>query len=155
MSSNNNNNNAMKTPSKKAGLSPVKRNRSSPGGDRFIPNRATMNFEMAHFNITSNMSKENDNGSQVPSTPITPSKSLYKATLANAMLNGNEPSNRILTLQSRAPAPPVGFVNPLKALYSQNKIADYSPKKKVTRLIPQAPEKVGCFFLGWLPSKKR
>jgi cell division cycle 20, cofactor of APC complex len=99
----------------------------TPKCDRFIPNRGTLNHDVAHFSLT------NENFDPQPS----PSKDAYKDSLAKTM----QDKSRILTLQQRPPPPPQGFVSSLNALYSQNKVTDFS-KKKTTVYIPSAPEKI-------------
>ena len=70
-----------------------------------------------------------------------PAKEEYQQTLQETLLNGRTECAKILAFKAKAPAPPVGYQNSLKVLYSQNK-ASAGRKRKVTRHIPQAPERV-------------
>lgn len=76
-----------------------------------------------------------------PSDVNSPSKEEYTQTLQETLLDGRDESAKILAFKSKAPAPPVGYQNSLKVLYSQNK-ASAGKRRKVTRHIPQAPERV-------------
>eukprot|EP00291_Cryptomonas_curvata_P001421 CAMPEP_0172199640 /NCGR_PEP_ID=MMETSP1050-20130122/28810_1 /TAXON_ID=233186 /ORGANISM="Cryptomonas curvata, Strain CCAP979/52" /LENGTH=107 /DNA_ID=CAMNT_0012876705 /DNA_START=143 /DNA_END=462 /DNA_ORIENTATION=+ len=91
----------------------------TPQGDRFIPRRNAMDGDMSHFNLTNENVDPQTPGSGVKKTP---SKGLYKSTLASSIA-------KILTLQADAPKPPEGHLNNLRVLYTQNKISDYSKKK--------------------------
>lgn len=56
-------------------------------------------------------------------------------------IHGGDPNNmRILAFKKKAPAPPEGYVNPLRVMYSQSKAP--GSVKGSTRYIPQAPERV-------------
>ena len=115
--------------------------------DRFIPNRNAMDLEIAHFNMT----KENDkaSGAQACANEIlSPSKEEYNKQLAENLLsdasNGTSGgASKILAFKSKAPAPPVGFENPMRSLYSANAGAASAIKsKRQVRHIPQAPERI-------------
>ena len=93
---------------------------------------------MALYNLTN----ENTDPQTPGSVTKTPSKGLYKTTLANSMLGQSKGPAKILTLQAEAPKPPEGYINNMRVLYTQNKINDYSKKKVTNRYIPQAPEKI-------------
>lgn len=47
---------------------------------------------------------------------------------------------RILSYQNKAPAPPEGYMNPLRVMYSQTKTP--SSIKSSSRYIPQSPERI-------------
>lgn len=112
------------------------------GGDRFIPNRGAMDFELGnylvrkklqHFHeefsvklsilqIKKDQSKKEPSSSQSegesssqpkPSTPDEKVKALSEA------INGMDISNkRILSYREKAPAPPETHLNPLRVVYS-------------------------------------
>lgn len=112
-----------KTPSKRGAATP---------GDRFIPNRSTMDFAGGrHFSLA---------GENTQPAVDSPSKISYHQTLSSMML-GDKKHAKILAFSKKAPAPPVGYQNSLKVLYSQNTTGQVN-RKKVTRHIPQAPERV-------------
>ncbi|KAK9823526.1 hypothetical protein WJX72_003403 [[Myrmecia] bisecta] len=113
--------NAHKSASKKAQL------------DRFIPSRKAMDFDLANFNLL----KENDNAA-CSIDASSPSKAEYKKLLAEGLIS--EKSARILAFKNKAPAPPQGFENSMRSLYTQN--AAPRPVKKNFRSLPQAPERI-------------
>lgn len=47
---------------------------------------------------------------------------------------------KILSYQNKAPAPPEGYMNPLRVMYSQTKSS--STVKGSSRYIPQSPERI-------------
>ena len=99
-----------------------------------------MDGDMSHYNLTNENVDPQTPGSGVKKTP---SKGLYKSTLASSMLGQQSKGPaKILTLQADAPKPPEGHLNNLRVLYTQNKITDYSKKRTTSRYIPQAPEKI-------------
>ena len=115
--------------------------------DRFIPNRTAMDLEIAHFNMT----KESDKagGAQACANEIlSPSKEEYNKQLAENLLSdasngGGGGASKILAFKSKAPAPPAGFENPMRSLYSANAGAASAIKsKRQVRHIPQAPERI-------------
>lgn len=56
-------------------------------------------------------------------------------------LNGGDMNNmRILSYQNKAPAPPEGYQNALRVVYSQTKTPAMT--KSATRHIPQAPDRI-------------
>lgn len=56
-------------------------------------------------------------------------------------LHGGDINNaRVLSYQIKAPAPPEGYQNPLKVLYSQTKTP--ASVRASTRYIPQAPDRI-------------
>ncbi|KAG8315611.1 ubiquitin-protein transferase activating protein [Homalodisca vitripennis] len=123
-----------KTPSKTPSKTPRKSPRSTAGtpsgGDRFIPLRSASNFDICHFQM---MQQQND-------PALSPTQmEMQKAMSEN--LHGRDISNtRVLAFQKKAPAPPEGYTNPLKVVYSQSKTPMSS--KGATRYIPQAPDRI-------------
>lgn len=56
-------------------------------------------------------------------------------------LHGGDINNmRVLSYQNKAPAPPEGYQNPLRVVYSQTKTP--ASVKASTRYIPQAPDRI-------------
>ncbi|KAM6988810.1 LOW QUALITY PROTEIN: cell division cycle protein 20 homolog [Passerculus sandwichensis] len=100
------------------------------GGDRYIPNRTTMQMEMANFLLT----KENDPAEDSPTK-----KEQQKAWAVN--LNGFDVEEaKILHLRGKPQNAPEGYQNNLKVLYSQKMASRFSRKK--SRYIPSKPERV-------------
>eukprot|EP00963_Diacronema_lutheri_P003842 scaffold287_cov337-Pavlova_lutheri.AAC.205 len=126
------------TPSKASGRTP----RSKTQGDRFIPNRSAMDVDMAQFNLMKeNAACPEDNPVEVRS----PSKEEYKKRLAVGLMgeNGSAEGAKILAFKNKAPPPPAGYDNPMRALYSANtSTGPGNARKKQFRQIPQAPERI-------------
>lgn len=56
-------------------------------------------------------------------------------------LHGGDINNmRVLSYQNKAPAPPEGYQNPLRVVYSQSKTP--ASVKASTRYIPQTPDRI-------------
>ncbi|KAL5016477.1 hypothetical protein ScPMuIL_006066 [Solemya velum] len=104
----------------------------TPGGDRFIPHRGSMQFDLGHFKI---MNEGKDNNQEMQS----PSQQEYKRVM-NENLNGEAMDNKIISYKQKAPSAPEGYYNNMRVLYSTCK----SPAntKKTTRHIPQVPERI-------------
>ncbi|XP_073984224.1 cell division cycle 20 protein fzy [Rhodnius prolixus] len=122
-----------KTPSKTPKNSPGKSVKTPNGGDRFIPMRTATDFDFGHFKITQCDEKPEEDEIKSPSQV-----EMERAMTEN--LHGLDISGaRILAFQKKAPAPPDGYQNPLKVVYSQTK----TPSAKAsTRYIPQAPDRI-------------
>ncbi|KAG9462727.1 hypothetical protein GDO78_023246 [Eleutherodactylus coqui] len=121
-----------KTPTKTPGKSQGKLQGtpSRAGGDRFIPNRSTMQMDMASFLLT----KENEPEEQSPTK-----KEQQKAWAVN--LNGFDMEDaKILRLGGKSQNAPEGYQNNLKVLYSQK--ATPGSSKKPGRYIPSMPDRV-------------
>lgn len=97
-------------------------------GDRFIPNRSAMQFDIGHYMLTKGNQDEN----------LSPNSAHYKKTMSEN-LNGDLSNFRIMAYQKKAPQAP-GHANALKILYSSSK--NPGSTKKATRHIPQAPERI-------------
>jgi cell division cycle protein 20 (cofactor of APC complex) len=113
-------------------------NPSAPIGDRFIPNCAAMDLEVANYSLKS--------------SPQSPSHSSYKSTLAQSLFDDNAastpalsssrsvasvtPGSKILTYSVKPPAPSDAHINQQRVLYSQPRrtVAAAGP----TRLAPLA-----------------
>ncbi|XP_035229733.1 cell division cycle protein 20 homolog isoform X2 [Stegodyphus dumicola] len=114
-------------------LTPGRQNAKSPPsiqGDRFIPNRSAMQFELGHH-MLSKASGEEEN--------LSPNSSHYQKTMSEN-LNGDLSNFRILAYQTKAPQAPTGHANALKILYCSSK--NPGSTQKATRHIPQAPERI-------------
>lgn len=128
-----------KTPSKtpNKSKSPASRSASNtpakpktPGGDRFIPSRMSTNFDISHFK----MNQENEN------LDLSPTQSDYRKAMSEN-LHGCDINNvRVLSYQNKAPAPPDGYQNALKVVYSQSKTP--MNVRGATRYIPHAPDRI-------------
>lgn len=127
-----------KTPGKTPGKSPgCKSNPVTPGhqagGDRFIPSRSASNFDLGHFLVNKSIAEEE--------TEETKSPQKENQRILSETIHGGDINNmRILSYQNKAPAPPEGYMNPLKVMYSQTKTP--SSTKSNSRYIPQSPERI-------------
>ncbi|XP_064476452.1 cell division cycle protein 20 homolog [Ornithodoros turicata] len=130
-----------KTPSKTPRRTPGKSNHSlkrtpktSPNGsngsqgDRFIPNRHNMQFDVANYLLT------HDNLENAGSV----AEADYKAVV-DEQLNTDFSNFRIMSYSNKAPPPPEGHAGN-RILYSSSKAPVSS--KKYTRSIPKAPERI-------------
>ena len=107
--------------------------------DRFIPNRSAVDLDLAHFSLI----KENDvNKANQPQETalVSPSKEEYKRRLAEGLLENGSKNSRILAFKTKAPAPPEGYDNVMRSLYTAN--AGPRIPRKQHRAIPQAPERI-------------
>lgn len=121
-----------KTPSKTPGKSggKVQNTPSKAGGDRYIPNRSTMQMDVASFLLT----KENEPLDDTPTQ-----KDQQKAWALN--LNGFDVEEaKILRLSGKPQNAPQGYQNNLKVLYSQNSTPGSS--RKPGRYIPSMPDRI-------------
>lgn len=118
-----------KSPSRSKTPTPNKGVKTPSAGDRFIPYRSANNFEVAHYKL---------NAENIP-TDNTTHTEFQKAMCEN--LPGNDlNTHRILSYQKKAPAPPDGFQNPMKVIYTQIKTP--ASVKSSSRYIPQAPDRI-------------
>uniref|UniRef100_A0A1B6CXB3 CDC20/Fizzy WD40 domain-containing protein n=3 Tax=Clastoptera arizonana TaxID=38151 RepID=A0A1B6CXB3_9HEMI len=120
-----------KTPKKSPGPTPGKNGKTPQGGDRFIPSRCTTNFELGHYKM--NQKEETD-------IPISPSQKEMQRAMSENLHGCDITKTRILAFQKKAPAPPEGFINPLKVVYSQSKTPLVA--KGSTRYISQTPDRI-------------
>lgn len=105
--------------------------------DRFISARTSTDLDVAQMKLT--MTEDSAVGAAAGT---------FGAALGGELLAGGERCGaaggedaRVLALRSKAPAPKEGYTNHLKVLYSQNRAAG-AGKRKVTRHIPSAPERI-------------
>ncbi|XP_063283726.1 cell division cycle protein 20 homolog [Pelobates fuscus] len=132
MKASNRSHSTSKTPSKTPGKSGPKTQNtpSRAGGDRFIPNRSTMQMDVASFLL----SKENEPVDNSPSK-----KEQQKAWAMN--INGYDMEEaKILRLGGKPQNAPEGYQNNLKVLYSQKTTPGSC--KKTGRYIPSMPDRV-------------
>jgi len=71
---------------------------------------------------------------------MTPMKREMQRLLGENLHGGDINNTRVLSYQIKAPAPPEGYQNPLKVLYSQTKTP--ASVRASTRYIPQAPDRI-------------
>ncbi|XP_076658822.1 cell division cycle 20 protein fzy isoform X2 [Halictus rubicundus] len=128
-----NENRAKKTPSK-GRSTPAK---TPSGGDRFIPSRATTNFDLGHYKFQQHANAERDEEKQ---DNISPSKREMQRLMSENLHGGDINNMRVLSYQNKAPAPPEGYQNPLRVVYSQSKTP--ASVKASTRYIPQTPDRI-------------
>ncbi|XP_050400761.1 cell division cycle protein 20 homolog [Patella vulgata] len=106
----------------------------TPGGDRFIPNRSTSQFNLGHYK---HMMEQK--GPDESEALLSPSEKEYKRVM-NENLNGDLMSSKILSFKAKAPSAPESFNSNLRVLYSSSKTA--STSKKAMRQVPQVPERI-------------
>lgn len=115
-------------------------------GDRFIPDRNGINFDISHFNLTSSSSsKENVQQVQIAS----PAKERFQSSLSDAMFGGDASavkSTKVLAFKHKAPAASASFQNQMRTLYSANKAAAKgtasTSSTSSTRRLPSVADKV-------------
>ncbi|XP_052867645.1 cell division cycle protein 20 homolog isoform X1 [Anopheles cruzii] len=122
-----------------------------PGGDRFIPNRATTDFDLGHYMVTQSVAAAGNGkedaenvdefGEAGPSSGSTNSPKHEERVkhLSEALKGCDITKQRLLSYQTKAPAPPEGYENQLKVVYS---IKTPMSTKSGSRYIPNAPERI-------------
>ncbi|KAL4236611.1 ubiquitin-protein transferase activating protein [Mactra antiquata] len=125
-----------KTP-KSGKKTPGKAPKTPNGGDRFIPNRSTSQFDLGHFKIMQDM---NSQGSCENTDFMSPSK-IESQKVMSENLNGDLMNKKIISYKTKAPSAPEGHLNSLQVLYSSCK-TPASTAKKIMRNIPQVPERI-------------
>uniref|UniRef100_A0A182SAR9 Uncharacterized protein n=1 Tax=Anopheles maculatus TaxID=74869 RepID=A0A182SAR9_9DIPT len=118
------------------------------GGDRFIPSRTTTDFDLGHYIVKqggttgSEEDAENEEGGTsgaATNAPSSPKQTERIKSLSEAMSGCDISKQRLLSFRTKAPAPPEGHVNPLKAIYS---VKTPMSAKSGSRYIPNAPERI-------------
>lgn len=94
-------------------------------GDRFIPDRSSMDFDMAYYLLTEPR-KEKEN-----MAVASPSKEAYRKLLADTLLSNR---SRILSFKSKPPAPSEGICNEFSS--NVTSAAQTKPARQ-RRYIPQ------------------
>ncbi|XP_013783667.1 cell division cycle protein 20 homolog [Limulus polyphemus] len=105
----------------------------TPGnsGDRFIPNRSGMQFEIGHYMLTRDQKSEDEK--------MSPNKQEYHKSMSENIA-GDLSNFRILSYQNKAPPAPEGHANNLRVIYSSSKAP--ASTRKTARYIPQVPERI-------------
>uniref|UniRef100_A0A182IW47 CDC20/Fizzy WD40 domain-containing protein n=1 Tax=Anopheles atroparvus TaxID=41427 RepID=A0A182IW47_ANOAO len=129
---------------KKSGQTPLKASGQLPaGGDRFIPNRTTTDFELSHYIVKQGKEDDAENEDGAPSDTASaagsPKHSGRVMNLSEALGNCDLGNKRVLSYQAKPPPPPEGYVNPLKVVYS---VKTPMSTKSGSRYIPNAPERI-------------
>ncbi|XP_017889126.1 cell division cycle protein 20 homolog [Ceratina calcarata] len=122
-----------KTPCKGSKRSPAK---TPSGGDRFIPSRSTTNFDLGYYKIQ----QHNTEKDEEKADNVSPYKKEMQRLIGENLHGGDFNQMRVLSYQNKAPAPPEGYLNPLRVVYSQSKTP--ASVKASTRYIPQAPDRI-------------
>lgn len=104
------------------------------GGDRFIPNRATMDMERSSHHLCNRSYDEDD-------CSVDSDNSEYRSALGSSLGMDDGESSRILSFKDKAPTPKGDTVNNLKVLYS-SKSHKPAAAKSLSRHIPSAPSRV-------------
>lgn len=142
--------NTLKTPGKSMGDAKSRKTPTpnkgpktpSAVGDRFIPNRATTNFELGHFLLKQDKDKDEENEQNtgnITNTAKTPSKIAHQKLISEAMQMGDVKTTRVLSYRSKAPAAPDSHENPHKVVYS---IKTPISTKAGTRFIPPTSDRI-------------
>nr|XP_014096792.2 cell division cycle protein 20 homolog [Bactrocera oleae] len=120
---------------------PSKGTKTPSGGDRFIPNRGTSNFELGHYLIKQEQDKSenDDNDNSNNANKKTPSKVERQKLISDSLQIGDTKSTRILCYQNKAPAAPESHQNPLKVVYSINTPLS---TKSGSRFIPTTSDRI-------------
>lgn len=105
------------------------------GGDRFIPNRVTSNFELGHYKMK--LQQCVDENADNVNTEKKPDE--RQKLISEAMQIGDVNQRRIFSFQEKAPAAPESHQNPLRVVYS---IKTPMSTKSGTRYIPTSPERI-------------
>jgi cell division cycle protein 20 (cofactor of APC complex) len=83
---------------------PGKGAKTPNGGDRFIPNRNTTQFELGHYQI---MQEANQGQTTEDSEMMSPSKLEYQKVMSEN-LNGDLNNKKIISYKAKAPSAPEG-----------------------------------------------
>lgn len=115
-----------------------------PSGDRFIPDRSAMDFDVAHYLLTQPR-KEKENAGIV-----SPAKEAYRKLLAETLLNNR---TRIMAFNRKPPS----AADSMLAAIAESATSNQSKNSKTKRYIPQtaertldAPDIVDDFYLNLL-----
>ncbi|XP_067000605.1 cell division cycle protein 20 homolog [Anabrus simplex] len=124
-----------KTPKKTPKKSPSsKSNATTPtGGDRFIPVRSNMDFDLSHFKL-------NQQQQDVENELVSPTQKEAQRAMAENLHGGDINNMRIMVFKNKAPAPPEDHQNTLKVVYTTSKTP--ASVKSTNRYIPQTPDRI-------------
>ena len=81
---------------------PAKGSKTPSASDRFIPNRASTQFELGHFLLTNQKNEEDE------STELNDVQKEYQQTM-NENLNGDALHNKIISYRPKPPTAPEGI----------------------------------------------
>lgn len=95
---------------------------------------------MGHFFANKKLQSQEEEQEEEEADEAVFPKNDGQRILSEAIHGGDLRSMRILSYQNKAPAPPEGYMNPLKVMYSQSKSS--STVKASSRYIPQSPERI-------------
>ncbi|KAF7993027.1 hypothetical protein HCN44_005808 [Aphidius gifuensis] len=130
-----------KTPNKSAKKSPSRSTTPTSGADRFIPSRSTTNFDYAYHKLQQHNNNNNNTDQESEKSDNTSPSKKEMQRLISENIHGTDISNmRVLSYANKAPAPPEGYQNPLRVVYSQTKTP--ASVKTSSRYIPQAPDRI-------------
>ncbi len=117
------------------------------GGDRFIPNRSTTDWEFAQHSLSRSRDDLSSSSAATSGDVAALAEQLRRQKLSQVLLEGTANGNadgtgtgRILSFRSKAPAADEAHANNLKVLYSTGKPKASQAAK--TRQVPQKPEKI-------------
>ncbi|KAK8959665.1 Protein FIZZY-RELATED 2 [Platanthera guangdongensis] len=99
-----------------------------PSGDRFIPDRSAMDFDVAHYLLTQPKKAKENVGI------VSPAKEAYRKLLAQTLLNDR---TRILAFNRK----PSSSADSMLAAFSDNASFNQSKITKIKRQIPQSAER--------------
>ncbi|XP_045499370.1 cell division cycle protein 20 homolog [Colias croceus] len=116
-----------KSPGRSTTPTPNKASKTPNKADRFIPSRSNSNYDLCHYMLNRDEEKNKE---------IAQSTTVENISRA---LNDTEPG-KLLQYGCKAPAPPEGYQNRLRVVYSQAKVP--SSVKNTTRYIPQLPDRI-------------
>ena len=114
--------------------------KKSKGGDRFIPQRSSMDLDVSHFELTRGGASNSDDADGMSNVNASPAKEEYNSRLAQTLMQTG-PTSKVLSFKSKAPKAPEDHQSSLRVLYAQNREASLLPRK-FSRHIPQAPERI-------------
>ena len=107
--------------------------------DRFIPNRGSMDLQLAHFNLTDTSAQDENKGAEEP----TAQEQEFAKTLKAGMLATDDTEGaRVLAFKDKAPQPDESYTNSLKVLYSQTKNSRSKAGRKLNRAIADQPARI-------------
>src|SRR5689334_11434752 len=103
---------------------PSSENKMIAGGDRFIPNRQSMDIDVSRFNLLNDstsfpIAPSGDDHLAAAAMIDSPTHLRYQQDVTAHLFEGSE-SSKVLAFRNKAPAPRDGYQNNLKVLYSQN-----------------------------------
>lgn len=135
-------NRGKKTPGKSPGRktpTPNKHAVTPTAGDRFIPNRATTDFELANYMVKLNMQNKKEAADTTEDNVQDIKLTESQRAMSEILHGGDVSKRRILSYQTKAPAAPDSHQNPLRVVYSTQTPMS---SKAGTRYIPSTPERI-------------